>query len=204
MLRLLQLDEHLAELVLAQGEVGDRGLVIDGVAAAPVDVAAQGQHLGGLFFKALRHLRGLPERVFGLLIDGGVPLLQGPVAQVRLGIEVQKRAEDGHQHDDHEPGDLSRRVHGAVQEVEHHDDREDHDPAVDVRQELLEPVEDGKQEEDLHREQDEDEPRAAEYHPEYPLPSLLQEPYACVPYIIVFHLNAFQSRPASGGTVFYS
>ncbi len=57
--------------------------------------------------------------------------------------------------------------------------REDYNAAVNVGQEGLEPVKDAEQEQHLHGQQDEDQSRAAEDHPENPPLALFQKVYPC-------------------------
>ena len=128
MLGLLQLDEHLLPFCLAGGEVDGAGTAEHGMAARAGKVMGEGGGAGILLPEGI-HVGG----VLGELFPGGCqelphPEALCPVSQVALRVPEEEDAEHRQQHDHHQPGDFGRRVHGAVQQVEHHPHREERVP----------------------------------------------------------------------------
>ena len=161
-------------------------MVIDRIASTALNIAGKRRGSGVGLPQGLSCLRGLDKGFRSFRIQFRIALFQSPVANVFLGVKKQQGAEHRQEHDHHQPRDLGGGVHSAVEQIQYHKKREDYNAAVNVGQEGLEPVKDAEQEQHLHGQQDEDQSRAAEDHPENPPLALFQKVYPCF-FGILFH-----------------
>ena len=160
------------------------------MAAAAAHVAHQRRGMGVFRLQALHDRRVLPDPapvLFSALPDA---LAHGPVAEVAARIHIQQRAEHGHDHDDHQPGDLRRGVKAAVQQDGHHDDVHHDRQRIQMRHELRKPPGGSKQQKQLQKKQQHDDAQTAENHGEQALLALLQQRQTLAfPIILVFHVD---------------
>ena len=190
-LRLLKLREHPRPLVLAQREVGHVRAVVCGMAAAAAHVAHQRRGMGVFRLQTLHDRRVLPDPAPVLL--GALPdaLAHGPVTEVAARVHIQQRAEHGHDHDDHQPGDLRGGVKAAVQQDGHHDDVHHDGQRIQMRQKLRKPPGDRKQQKQLQKKQQHDDAQTAENDGEQALLALLQQRQTLtLPGILLFHMTS--------------
>ena len=91
-------------------------------------------------------LRQLVDRFVG---DDRNPFHEGPVPQLALREQVQKRARDGCDHDGDQPGHLGGGIHARVDQVQDHDHADNQVQSEEVHGRLYEQVEDRDHDEDL-------------------------------------------------------
>ena len=191
-LRPLQLPQHLGELVLPQREVHHLRPVIHRVAVAALDVPDQRRRPRILLRQPLIDCLRLRDALSGHGNELAEPRLQRTVPDVRPGVQVQQRPEHRRQHHHHQPRNLSGGIPVAVQQINHHDDREQNRAAEDMGPEFPEPLVDAGQERHLQQHQQKEQAHAAEHGADDAVLPLLQQTH---PHILTIVLSFLHISP---------
>ena len=175
-LGVFQLTQYLVPLVFASGEIFDRGVAVDGVAGAVVHVAGERCRIFVAFPQGLPGCFVLRQLVDRFICDDRDPFHKGPVPQLALSEQVQKRAWDGCDHDGDQPGYLGGGIHARVDQVQDHDHADDQVQTEEVHGRLHEQVEDRDHDEDLDCQQSDEQSHATgQKGPDYALLAPFQQ-----------------------------
>ena len=107
------------------------------------------------------------------------------MANIALYIYIEQRAEHRQQHNEHQPGDLPRRVNGPVDEIHHQHSRQQHRNRQIMGKEILKPPGDDNDKYDLHRQQQQNDAYMAEDRDA--LAAAVQECQAVILFFLCFH-----------------
>ena len=118
MLGRLQLLEHPLPFVLSLGEVGHIRILVHGELTARGNISGEPRRTGVLRRQLFHGLRLLPDQIFRQLAAAVYQGFQGPAAKLALGPQIEYAAKHRQDHNNHQPGDLCRRVHGAVYQIQ--------------------------------------------------------------------------------------
>ena len=174
-LRLFQLLQQGREQFVPQGIVAHLGLFTHREAAGTVHIAGDALHLRRLVGEAHQSIHRLGQAVPGLAGDGGIAIPQDPVADLALGVDVEKPAEDRQQQDHQQPGELGVGLPPAVDEEEAHGPGEDQRKGIVMGHEVLQIAEALDQQQDLQQQKKRDHACPAEHRPPQAPTALFQQ-----------------------------
>ena len=200
--RFFQLAQQLRELGLAAGKIGHSRVLIHREAAAfPPQVVGQRGRTRLLCFQPFQRLGILGQLLPGILFQLLEAALEHPVADFAFGPPEQHHAQDRHQRNDHQPGDLGTVVHIAVEQVDDHNGRERDAAAQQMGHQRGEPPEHAEQQQHLHKKEGQHQSGAAKNGPDDAPFALFQQPDAAIlknadpVFDILFELFWFHSVP---------
>ena len=100
---LLQPQKKLFELLLAAGEIFDLTVIINGEAAALIEIGVERGGLRVRLFQRLQRGRLLRQQVLCLADDAAQPVSQKPVPHVHADVYIHERAEQRRRHYQDQP-----------------------------------------------------------------------------------------------------
>ena len=100
---LFQLQQKLLELLLAAAEILDLAVIINGEAAALVEIGVERGGVGMRVFQCLQCGRLLREQVLRFANNAAQPVSQQPVPHVHADIYIHERAEQRRRHYQDQP-----------------------------------------------------------------------------------------------------
>ena len=159
---LLELLQQHGEHVVAQREVTRVGPVIHREAARAVDVVGQPHSVGLLPPEALNGFRILGNAVARGVAQPHIAVAQQAVPDIAERIQIEQSADDGQEHDDHDPCDLGAVVMPAVEQIEGHDGGKDRADGHIMGQIDAQAAEDDDKQQDLEEHEDQEQPGPAE------------------------------------------
>ena len=102
------------------------------------------------------------------------------MTDILLGVAEQQHAQHGRQRRDHQPRDAHTVVHVLIEQVDHHDRRNQQGAAQVVGQQVTEPAHQAEQRPELQHQQHQHQPKAAEYGVDEPFLAFAEQADAAI------------------------